>query len=265
MWSRPSLERLYGCVDVVPGPGTESGTGLRVVYFGTSSVLIRDGRTSLLVDGFFSRPALRRVLFGRIGPDRELIEACLARAGVASLDAVLCAHSHYDHALDAPVIARKFDVPLVGSQSTANVGRGYGLPARLLHIAGDGETLTFGDFEVTFVTGLHSPGDRAPGTIDTAVVPPARARAWKTGAAYSLFFRHPLGTLLVHASANWAPGRLDGYHADAVYLGIGQLGVREEEFRRRYWQEVVRATGARTVYPVHWDDMVTPLLTHPLR
>jgi L-ascorbate metabolism protein UlaG (beta-lactamase superfamily) len=235
-----------------------------VTFLGTSSVLVRDARTALLVDGFFTRPSLWKVATSKIGPDRPTIDACLSRAGIDTLDAVLCAHSHYDHALDSPVIARILDAPLIGSASTMNLGRGQGLPERLLLRARDNQTLVFGDFEVTLVEGTHSPGDIAPGGIDIPLTPPARYRAWRSGECYSIVLRHPAGTLLVHASANYVPGRLAGHRADTVYLGIGTLGRQTDRFRQEYWHEVVRTTGASAVVPIHWDDFTRPL-DRPLR
>ena len=259
--SRPSMVPYAAWAQ--SGGGSRSGA-VRTTFLGTSTVLVRDANTSLLVDGFFTRPGLLRVALGRIGPDRRTIEACLSRAGIGSLDAVLCAHSHYDHALDSPVVADIFDAPLVGSTSTMNVGRGYGLPERLLRPVRDGETLVFGDFEVTLVAGRHSPGDVAPGGVDAPLTPPARYRAWRTGECYSIFFRHPAGTVLVQASANYVPGGLDAHRADTVYLSIGRLGRKSDRFRQEYWRHVVRATGASSVLPVHWDDFMRPL-DQPLR
>ena len=49
-----------------------------------------------------------------------------------------------------------------------------------------------------------------------------------------------------------------------AYLGVGQLGVQSEEYVRAYWQETVRAVGARRVVLIHWDDFFRPL-EEPLR
>jgi L-ascorbate metabolism protein UlaG (beta-lactamase superfamily) len=123
---------------------------------------------------------------------------------------------------------------------------------------------SFGPFELTFVESVHSPGDLHPGTIDAPLVPPARSGAWKTGTTYSVLIRHEGGTTLVHGSANFIPGALRGHRADVVYLGIGTLGRRDDRFADAYWDEVVRATGARRVILVHWDDFFQPL-DRPLR
>jgi L-ascorbate metabolism protein UlaG (beta-lactamase superfamily) len=36
-------------------------------------------------------------------------------------------HTHFDHALDAAVVADRTGAVLVGGESTANIGRGHGL------------------------------------------------------------------------------------------------------------------------------------------
>ncbi len=99
------------------------GSGLRVNFLGTSSMLIRDDTTSLMIVGFVSRPPLRRVLLRKVSPDRGKVTGALRRLGVERLDAVFCAHSHMDHALDAPLVAELTGAQLVGS------GRGPRLPA----------------------------------------------------------------------------------------------------------------------------------------
>ncbi|GGJ34769.1 MBL fold metallo-hydrolase [Streptomyces brasiliensis] len=238
--------------------------GLVAYFLGTSSVLVSDGETSVLSDGFVSRPGMLRVAVGKIVPDRSLVRAATDRLQVKGLAAVVCAHSHYDHALDAPVWALQTGAELVGSHSTANIGRGLGVPESSLRVVADGDTVSYGRFDLTFLSSVHSPGDHYPGTVDEPLVPPARAGAWKTGIAYSVLIAHPRGRMLLHASANFRPGALRGLRADVVYLGIGSLGKQSPEFLRTYWDEVVVATGARRVVLVHWDDFFRGL-HRPLR
>lgn len=241
-----------------------SPDGLTAHFLGTSSLLLSDGETRLLCDGFVTRPSLLRVGLGKIAPNRDLVRAAIDRLDARSLSAVFCAHSHYDHALDAPVWCLETGADLVGSESTANVGRGLGVPESTLRVVADGDTLRYGAFELTFVDSEHSPGDHFPGTVDEPLVPPARAKAWQTGNAFSVVIGHPRGRILMHASANFRPGMLDGHRADVAYLSIGALGKQSPEFLERYWDEVVRTTGARRVVLVHWDDFFTGL-DRPLR
>lgn len=257
---RPSL-RPYEAYRQRPATGDD---GLTAWFLGTSSLLVSDGQTWLLGDGFVSRPGLFRFARGRIAPDEARIQAAIDRLGVGPLAAVFCAHSHYDHALDAPVWARRTGADLVGSASTANLGRGMGVPETALRTVTDGQTLHYGQFGLTFVHSRHSPGDRYPGVIDRPFTPPARAGAWRSDTSYSVLVSHPRGRILLHASANWQPGALRDHRADVVYLGIGELGKLPDEFVTTYWNEVVRTTGARRVILIHWDDFFRSL-DRPLR
>lgn len=242
-----------------PRPGAP-----RTVFLGVSTILLDDGESAILTDGFFSRPGLLRMRFGRLRPDRARIDAGLHRAGIDRLDAVFVVHSHYDHALDSPEVAIATGARLIGSASTHNIARGQGFPESRFQPAVTGEPFTIGRFTLTALPARHSPGDIAPGRIDRPLRPPVRATDYRTGDCYTLHVRHGAHRLLVHASAHSLPGALDGHVADTVYLGIGTLGKQDEAFREEYWHRLVTATGARRVVPIHWDDFFRPL-DRPLR
>lgn len=237
---------------------------VRATFLGVSTILLTDGWTSILTDGFFSRPPLARVLAARLRPDRARVKAALDRFGIGGVDTVFVVHSHYDHALDSAVVAELTGARLVGSASTRNIARGQGFPEDRFDEAVTGDPFGVGAFRLTALPAEHSPGDVAPGTIDAPLRPPARARAYRTGGCYSLHVRHAGRELLIHASANTRPGALDGYRAETVYLGIGTLGKQDESFRERYWETLVTKTGARRVVPIHWDNFTVPL-QRPLR
>ncbi|MEV7036850.1 MBL fold metallo-hydrolase [Amycolatopsis sp. NPDC051061] len=236
---------------------------LRTAFAGVSNVLVTDGTSAVLVDGFFSRPSLLKMAT-RVAPDRARIDEALRRLDVTKLDAVLVAHSHVDHVLDAPVVAQVTGATLAGSPSTRKVQEGYGLAAEPFEELVPGKTVEFGAFTVTPVDTKHSDGDRVPGEITEPVRPPAKAKAFKTGRCYSFHIAHPAGNVLVHASANFVPGALAGYDADVVYLGAGAAGKQTEEWREEYWRETVGALNPRVVRPIHWDAFWRPL-SKPLK
>ncbi|EOD63961.1 MBL fold metallo-hydrolase [Amycolatopsis vancoresmycina] len=236
---------------------------LRTAFAGVSNVLVTDGSSAVLVDGFFSRPSLLKMAT-RVAPDRKRIDDALGRLGVTGFDAVLVAHSHVDHVLDAPVVAQRTGATLAGSPSTRKVQEGYGLAAEPFEELVPGRPVEFGAFTVTPVEAVHSAGDRVPGEITEPVRLPARSKAFKTGRCYSFHIAHPAGTVLVHASANFVPGALAGHEADVCYLGVGQAGKQTEAWRERYWRETAGAVGAQTVRPVHWDAFWRPL-SKPLK
>jgi L-ascorbate metabolism protein UlaG (beta-lactamase superfamily) len=260
---RPFLADFTKRFDV---PRAEPDTPLTVTWLGVATLLINDGTSALMTDGFFSRPSLAAVGLRRVEPSLERIIGCLERTLVRKLDAVIPVHTHYDHALDSAVVASRTDATLVGGESAANVGRGHELPEDRIVVAKSGEPLKLGAFEVTLIESKHSPPDRFPGVIREPVTPPAKASAYKCGEAWSVLIHHTHTDqrLLIQGSAGYVPGALGGQQADVVYLGVGQLGLQSEQYMVEYWNETVRSVGARRVVLIHWDDFFHPL-TEPLR
>jgi len=239
---------------------------LRVSFLGVATLLLDDGETAILTDGFFSRPDRMQSFLRKVEPDLDNITRGLARAGIALKDqpaapgrsgkvaAVIPLHSHYDHAMDAPEVARRTGAVLLGSESTANVGRGWGLPEAQIRVAKLGQPMQYGRFTITLYPALHAPTGFTGGEITQPLKPPVRASEYKEGQSYAMLVQHAGRSLLITGSAGFVPAALTGVKADVVLLGIGTMGQRNEAYRQDYWHEVVQTTGARRVIPIHWDD-----------
>ncbi len=247
-------------------PAASDGAPLTVTWVGVTTLLIDEGQSAVMTDGFFSRPSLAEVGLRALSPSAPRIDGSLARLGVQRLEAVLPVHTHFDHVMDSAVVADRTGAKLVGGMSAKQVGRGHGLPDDRLVVATPGEPINLGAYDVTLIDGRHCPPDRFPGVITAPVTPPAKASAYKCGEAWSTIVQHrPSGRrLLIVGSAGFIPGALAGQRADVVYLGVGQLGLQPEQYLVDYWTEAVRTVGARRVVLIHWDDFFRPL-HKPLR
>lgn len=257
---------LADYADYFDQPASSDASPLTVTWAGVTTLLVDDGESALMTDGFFSRPGLLTVGTRALSPSQPRIDGCLARLGVDRLEAVMPVHTHFDHAMDSAVVADRTGAAIVGGTSAAQIGRGGGLSEDRLVVATPGSPLPFGSFDVTLVEGHHCPPDRFPGAITAPVVPPVKAAAYQCGEAWSILIHHrPTDRrLLIVGSAGYVPGALAGHRADVVYLGIGQLGLQPEPYLVEYWSEAVRAVGARRVVLIHWDDFFRPL-HEPLR
>jgi len=237
---------------------------LTVSWAGVTTLLIDDGSSAVMTDGFFSRPSLLAVAARPLASSLPRIEAALSRLNVQHLDALTPVHTHFDHPMDSAVVAELTGATLIGGTSAAHIGRGHGL--HRVEVAAPGEPVQVGAYELTLIEGNHCPPDRFPGVITEPVTPPARASAYRCGEAWSTLVHHrPTGRrLLIVGSAGFIPGALDGRRADVVYLGVGQLGLQPERYLIDYWTQTVRTVGARRVVLIHWDDFFRPL-DKPLR
>ena len=263
--SRPDIARYSNRFNV---PAAQADTPLSVTWLGVATLLIDDGSSALMTDGFFSRPSLAQ-LAGKVAPSAARVDGCLARAEVSGLEAVIPVHTHFDHVMDSALVADRTGAQLVGGESAANVGRGYGLPEDRLIVAIPGEPIRFGAFDVTLVESHHCPPDRFPGVIGAPLTPPVKVSAYRCGEAWSTLVHHrPSGRrLLIQGSAGFVKGALAGQAAqntEVVYLSVGQLGLRPRSYLLDYWTETVRAVGAHRAVLIHWDDFFRPL-SKPLR
>src|ERR1700761_9821134 len=224
-------------------PAAAAGAPLTVTWLGVTTLLLDDGSSALMTDGFFSRPSLVRLLVGKVSPSAARVDGCLARANVTRLHAVIPVHTHFDHVLDSALVADRTGAQLVGGESAVNVGRGYGLAEDRLVVAEPGAPIDLGAFEVTLIQSHHSPPDRFPGEITAPVIPPVKVSAYRCGEAWSTLVYHRSSgrRLLIQGSAGFVKGALAGQRAEVVYLGVGQLGVLPQSYLDDYWSETVRA------------------------
>lgn len=236
-------------------PGKMSAT-----FLGTTAMLLDDGETAILTDGFFTRPGPFKLLTGKIQPNREVIAAGLHLAGITKLAAVVVSHANYDHAMDAPEIARMTGALLVGTASTANIGRGGGLPESQIVVPADGEVLRFGKFEISLWPSSHVPANRWPiGEITQPLQPPVLVSDYRDGGTKAILINHAGRNMLLNAAAGFTPGGLQGVKAEVIFLGVGLLGRQSLGHQEDYWREVVTKPEARRAILVHWDNFTRPL------
>ena len=141
-------------------------------YLGTAGWEITNGTTTILVDPYLSRingPAPTRGGSGHPVPGdmrRAYTRTDIARPDIAAIDAhiqradfVLVTHTHYDHILDVPHIALKTRATVIGTESTENVMRAYGVPEEQLITVRGGEDYQFQGFSLKVIPSIHSPLD----------------------------------------------------------------------------------------------------------
>lgn len=262
LWrDRPSLDAL----DWTAYPVIDSGQGaVAVTWLGVTTMLFDDGETQLLIDGFFSRPGLADILLDRpVDNDAATINYALDEYRMRRLAAIIPVHSHFDHAMDVGAIANRTSASILGSESTANIARGAGVPEDQIVVVEDGGEYTFGQFKVTMIHSAHAPigwSGTVPyaGTIDEPLDTPAPISAWREGRTYTIVIAHPSGTTIVKGSAGFLEGEVDGIRADVVMLGVSLVDGLGRDYVEKYWQSLVTTTGADHVFLVHFDDFTRP-------
>lgn len=253
----------FQALNIQPEPPTPGA--MTATYFGTTTVLFREGDQSLMVDGFFSRPGgILRLALGPIQPNLKRITKAMTSGQVPErLNAVLVSHTHHDHALDSAWVACNKHAELVGTQSMQSIQKAQLSPAspcldrfRLVET-----NMAFGAFEVEAINTEHTPGLLLEGTIDTIAMP-AHFTAFKMDGNYSFLVKSGATRVLVSTGMPMNRFRLKDANASVVFLAIGGLRAHQKERIEDYWNAVVVASKAAVVVPTHWDDFTTELDKH---
>lgn len=238
---------------------TASTLMLKVKFFGVSTLLFDDGKTQILIDGFFSRPSLSQVLFQKIQSQPEVIQRMIQQQQLQRTQAILVTHSHYDHAELGKQLPQ---TKIIGSNSTLNIARGGAVPEQQLMLVQPLKLLSFGEFKVTAIASQHTPPTAVNNDlgeeISQPLQQPARFFAFKEGHSFDYLIEHSGQRVLIKASTGAVPNQLKNLKVDTLFLGIAQLSRQSTEFQQNYLDQTLKTLKPKVVVPIHWDNFFKP-------
>lgn len=231
--------------------------GLELEWLGVAGYrLTYEGRT-LLIDPYVSRVPLR-ALFRRDAAhaDPALHDRLIApRAG--DVLGILVGHTHFDHAIDVPALARRFGAKAYGSRSLAHLMELHGLADRAVDVEPH-RRYELGPFTVTFVPSLHSKlllGLAVPydGELTCEHLDGLTPAAYRCGQIWGIHVEVAGFRLYHQGSANLRDDEIRHRGVD-VFLA----GIAGRSFTRDYWRRILRLLEPRTVVASHFDDFFRP-------
>jgi L-ascorbate metabolism protein UlaG (beta-lactamase superfamily) len=235
-----------------PRPPEDSALALQ--WLGTAGFRLLSRGHHLWFDPHLSRHSLAQLALGPIRPD---IQRIVEDVDIAH--AVAIGHSHFDHALDAPAIARMHGARVYGASDTLNWCRGSGVAEhQLFELRGDGEVYREGPFALRGFRSEHSPFLAGkvpfPGRIAQPFSGPAPVSAWRVGQVLTLHADSPGGSVHHVGSAALVEAELRGVQADVVMAcTIGRHAT--PHFARR----LVETLRPKLLIPCHWDRFWEPM------
>jgi L-ascorbate metabolism protein UlaG (beta-lactamase superfamily) len=231
--------------------------GLEISWLGVSGYrLTYEGRT-LFIDPYVSRVPLRSLLLRRTAlPDPACVERYAAAPG--PVEGVLVGHTHFDHAVDAPALARRYATKTYGSASLVKLMALHGLADRAVEVAPQAP-YELGPFVVRFVPSRHSKllfGRKVPmdGPLTCDHLDGLAPGAYRCGAVYGIRIEVAGISIYHQGSADLDDAQLPAQATD-VFLA----GVAGRQVTPRYWERILPRLDPRVVVPTHYDNFFSPL------
>ncbi len=231
--------------------------GLELQWLGVSGYRLSYQGVSLFIDPYVSRVPLRALLLRRVyAPDPAMLDRYIQATGEVA--GVLVGHTHFDHALDAPEIARRFRCQAYGSASLAHLMALHGLGAQAVEVQPH-RNYELGPFTVRFIPSRHSKlllGRKVPfdGELTCEQLDGLTPGAYRCGQVWGIRVE-VAGTSLYHqGSADLDDSQLSHEPVDVFLAGVAGRNVTP-----RYWERVLGKLDPATVVPTHYDNFFQPL------
>ena len=261
------LSLLFLFVFLISFKSTAQAESIKLKYLGTAGWEITDGMIRVLVDPYISRIKLgtgpsvssedHRATVER--DDYFVSDTVLIDSLITGADFILVHHSHFDHLSDVPYIARKTGAKVIGTETTCNILRAYGISEEQLYPVKGGEDYQFENFSVRVIPSIHSAlNDK--NYIDSRTyteVPeaPLKVSEFIEGGSLMFLARFANHDVLTMGSMNFVERELQGIETDILLAGVNrsQLGLY------KYNERLLAVTNyPEIIIPVHWDNFRLP-------
>jgi len=238
--------------------GRHDGPDVRVRWLGTAGFAIEHDGHTLLIDPYLTRASLARCLVAPLRSDRALL-----RRHVPKADAIIVGHTHFDHALDVPDLARMTGARVFGSRSASALCLARGVHEDRVDVvettAGSAPVeRESGPFRLRFIPSAHAGLVLGrvpfPGEISDCSDVPMRAEAYRCGAVFGVEIRVAGRTLYHLGSAELVDASVDVKNVDLLLLCVAGW-ITSHRLPERIGARI--APGA--VLLSHWDDFLRPM------
>jgi L-ascorbate metabolism protein UlaG (beta-lactamase superfamily) len=231
--------------------------GLELEWLGVSGYrMTYEGRT-LLIDPYVSRVPLSALLRRTAAmPDGAMLDRYIRDP--PGTVGVLVGHTHFDHAVDAPAIARRLDTRAYGSRSLVQLMRLHGAGDRAVEVE-PYRRYELGPFTVSFTPSAHSKlvlGLAVPfdGELTCDHLDGLNPSAYRCGDIYGIHIE-VAGTSFYHqGSANLLDEAIRVRGVDFFLAGVAGRG-----FTPGYWKRILTRLQPQVIVPTHYDDFFRPL------
>lgn len=270
---------------------------LKITFLGNTSIYFEDiaqakephnkesGSSSILIDGFVSRPSLLSLMFSKLDHnDGKQVDKVLSAAEISNVGYVIPLHAHFDHFLDAPYISSSRNATLIASKTMQYIGNQmiFDKPIKFkTYTFSEGEQavpnrqINGSAFELVVEKAVHNDtgligklfaplDEKYPPEQPVNFSTKQTASKYVEGESVNIFIKHKPSDTRIYILG----GMPDGYTnpsiekmpksletADIVFLGLPvvKLQLRDEIKRTKFWEDLFSNRSRKVIIPMHWD------------
>lgn len=225
---------------------------VEVRWLGAAGLELAVNDAVVLVDPYISRPGKFKVMFGRISPASDLVKSYISKLA-GRISAVICGHTHFDHALDIPYIAKNLHCQIVGSSSLKTLMEISGAPSGMITCRGNERLELDEGISLHMIPSRHGLVFLGkvpyPGEIDPDCEPPLKALQYRLGTMFMPKIEVG-GVTIIHAgSANFIESEIQNHRCDILFMCVpGWKSIPD------YTSRFVQMLKPEVVIPFHFDD-----------
>lgn len=231
---------------------------IQVRWLGTAGFEIRCDDHVVLLDPYITRAALGQCALGRLTSNLSAIAQYVPRA-----DAIIVGHTHFDHALDVPAIARQTGAKVFGSRSAIRLCRAAKIPESQLHMVErepgqEAIVAEVGPFTLRFSPSAHSRFLLGrvpfPGDIADCDDVPVKTGDYRCGAVFRVEMQVAGRTIVHLGSAELTSGGVIPRDVDLLLLCVAGWRSTPDLPER-----IMRSLSPQRVLLSHWDNFFLPI------
>lgn len=251
----------------------QQDVSLQLTHYGAAAWRITDGKTTILLDPYFTRlrysgrflgaadsptaPGDTRPVY--LDTDALPSDTALVDKHINGADLIMHSHSHFNHCMDMPHIAKKYKSLVMGTESSTNIARANGVANHQLITVKGGEDYQFDNFSIRVLPSLHSPLlDKRyfeSGVVPRGISAPMQMCEYCEGGTLGYYLRWGKHRIVMFGSMNYIEREL--YDLETTMVLVAAAAPRLHIYD--YTGRLLRRLGhPPVVVATHWDVQAYP-------
>lgn len=229
---------------------------VEVRWFSVTSLVLEDETSKIMFDSMFTRAEIKHWLnLAELRSDEQLVAQIIKENGLENINALFVSHSHYDHVIDTPVIAKLTGGTFYADESNERIAKAYKDPKIKTVRIENLKPIRVGKFTITPIKRTHSPIIRwinfefLPGPVPENFN--FSFYDYHMGDTWFYYIEHPEGNILVDQGSEPFLESLKPFTNKVDVLIQGIANRRTDDV---ILEGYIKALDPKIFIPTHFDN-----------